>query len=386
MTQPVPKTEIFHARFRVMWPYWAGGYPGQQKAFEVYHEHQSDLQSQLAKTVLERLGSYFSVSDLSGKPFEPSGIELALIVEGPSSVEIDSSQIESVVRELGAVVKAFFQVHMPGAREGANAYVVDSEFWPQRGSLKKVGLPEDASIAVRPFESSQMTTLNDREVEELLTALAKKHLRPYELASRGPDLRENVERLLSTLRFLRSVSDRPENAVLYRELGKEIEAAPARPIVNSLRDLGILDALDEAPRLLFANLRRPAIPSDDLDLFRRGGIEDPEAELTILLYRAREFALAGKIPSEVLQEAPEVLKKQGERMQMEQDDPAPLKKRKLFNGIGNLVTGLLTGGANGLLAAGSIVAPNPATAYLAVGSATMAVGAIFKGVGDLRGE
>jgi hypothetical protein len=45
-----------------------------------------------------------------------------------------------------------------------------------------------------------------------------------------------------------------------------------------------------------------------------------------------------------------------------------------------------TAEANGLLATGTIAAPNPATGYLAIGSAAAAVAAIFKGIGDLRGE
>ena len=176
--------EGFHARFQVMWPYWAGGYPDQQMALEAYYRHQSDLQTQLARTVVERLGSHFAIRDLSDRPFEPSGLELTLVVEGPPHVEIDSSQIESVVRELGAVIKAYFQLHMPEAQKGADAYDVDSEFWVQRGWLKKVGLPEAGSGPVRLLASpqeiaptnereSQLTTLNDREVEELLAALAE---------------------------------------------------------------------------------------------------------------------------------------------------------------------------------------------------------------------
>lgn len=387
MTQFNPQKEIFGVRFRVTWPYLAGGYPNQQKALEVYHEHQSDLQFQLAKKISESLGNEFSLTSVSANSLEPNGsIELSFSVEGAVSVEVASSQMEgmpSVVRELGTLVKLFFQTHMPGAQAGANLYIVESEFWRSKGWLKKVESQEAANTEVRPLE---LTTLNEREVEELLTALARKHLRSYILDSAGSELRGNVERILSTLRFLQLVSDRPENVILYKELAKEIEAAPTQPVVNSLRDLGILNALDDVPRLLFANLRQSAIPNHELDLFLRSGIKDPEAELTLLLYKARDFATTSKTPSELLEEAVETLKKQGQKMRKEEGSPAHPKKRKLLNGIGNLLLGFGTAGGNALLITGTIVAPNPATAYLGIGSAAAAVGAIFKGMGDLQGE
>lgn len=369
MTRSEPKKEILRARFRV------------------YHQNQSYLRTMLANKIVDRLGSDFYLTDISDKPFEPSGIELTLTVVGPPSLEIDLLKLEDIVRELGSLVKSFFQFYMPEAQAGADAYDVESEFWTPRGWLKKVELPEATShIQDRRFELSQITTMNDREVEELLRALARKHLRPQILASLGPEFRKNVEQLLSTYRFLRVVYDRPEDVELYRVLGKEIETAPARPIVESLHGLGILDALDDAPRLLFANLRRSTIPIDDLDMLLRGGIEDPEAEITLLLYSARDFAPTGKKPSETMEEAAEVLRRTGEQMKTDQDNTPPLKKRKLLNGIGNLIMGLTMAGGNALLFTGTIAAPNPATAFLSIGSAATAIGAVFKGIGDLQGE
>jgi hypothetical protein len=242
------------------------------------------------------------------------------------------------------------------------------------------------SAEVRSFESSQITPLNDREYEELLRALARVHLKPQILTSNDSTIRADVERLLSICRFLRVVSDRPEKTELYPTLGEEIATAPAQSIVTNLDKLGILDALDDAPGLLFANLRRSAIPGDDLDLFRRGGIEDPEAELTLLLYKARGFAYTIKSPSKILEEVPEVLRKQGQQMKTDKSDTPLPKKRKLFSGIGNLILGLATAGGNGLFVTGTILAPNPATAYMAITSAAMGVATVFKGIGELRGE
>jgi hypothetical protein len=393
---------IFSARFRITWPYWAGPYPDQNKALELIETHQSDLRTAVEKKLSEVLGGDLLLSDISFSPFQPSGVEISFPVKGPSHREIDLDELNGVVYELKDLVTSFIEDHMPQARQGANAYEVEGEFWTPRGWLQKVKSPKSArqtrneGLDASDFEHSTATisrsepltrtAMTDQELEQLLTALARKHLKPRLLASVAPALRDNVERLLSTRRFLRVVADRPENPGVYQALGTEIETAPAQPVVDSLRDLGILDALDDAPRQLFANLRRTAIPNEDLSILLRGGVEDPEAELTLLLYFVRELAISGEAPSKIFEEAVRALKNEGEQLKTNQVDVAPRNKRKMFNGIGNLLMGLATAGGNALLLAGTVVAPNPATGYAAIGSAAVAVGAVFKGLGDLRGE
>ena len=66
--------------------------------------------------------------------------------------------------------------------------------------------------------------------------------------------------------------------------------------------------------------------------------------------------------------------------------PTEGKKRKILNGIGKILSGTVAGAGNLLLATGTIVAPNPATAYAVIGSSALAVGSICQGIGDLRGE
>jgi hypothetical protein len=283
---------------------------------------------------------------------------------------------------------------MPRALEGANLYEFEGEYWLRNGPVRKIAVETaDVPDGIRTRLSQTMppdvgqAPLTDRDAEELLAALAKRYLTPEELTTPGSGLSYDVERLLATNRFVRAVADRPENTVLYRELGKEIRTAPVDQVIEGLRRTGLLDALDQAPRVLFANLPRSAIPREDRELLLRAGVAEPEAELTLMLHSAREFGAYGDLSAEaVLQEAHNLLREHGGRMaDTTANVPAP-KRRKLFNGIGNIIAGLATGGANALLAAGTIVAPNPATGYLALGSAAIAVGSVFKGVGDLRGE
>ena len=118
-------------------------------------------------------------------------------------------------------------------------------------------------------------------------------------------------------------------------------------------------------------------------MLRGCGIEDPEAEITLLIHAARAAGAADFTPSQALNTAIDLLRNTGGEMEA---GSYTRPRRKILNGIGNLLTGFVTGGANALLFAGTIAAPNPATAFPAIGSAAMAMGAIFKGVGELRGE
>jgi len=232
--------------------------------------------------------------------------------------------------------------------------------------------------------------MTDREYEEFLDALARKHLKVHRMASRMIQLREDTERLMSSSRMAQLVMERPEDEYMYRALGKDVEKVPAKAVVDVLRDAGVLAALDEAPELVFSNIRRSAVPSEDLDMIRRAGVNDPEAELTIVIYQAREFPGKGITPSKVAAEAVEKLERVGHEMQSQRIPPRnekiQEKKRKILNGIGNLLVGLVTGGGNILLTAGAITVPNPALGYTVLGSAAVAIGSLFKGLGDLRGE
>lgn len=243
--------------------------------------------------------------------------------------------------------------------------------------------------------------MTDSEYKELLVALSKKYLRTRMPGNEMEESRQHVDRLMSTSSHLHAVHDRAEKGDfyqvygqqlnIYQALGNEIQhnATPSARYLsnNTLYNSGILQALDDSPQLVLANLRRSAIPPEDLDVLRGCGIEDPEAEITLLIHAARAQAAYSTTykPSQALEESIKLILNAGDNMEQGvQNDRT--KKRKILNGVGNLLTGFVAGGANALLFAGTIAAPNPATAFPAIGSAAMALGAIFKGIGDLRGE
>jgi hypothetical protein len=63
-----------------------------------------------------------------------------------------------------------------------------------------------------------------------------------------------------------------------------------------------------------------------------------------------------------------------------------LEEEKIFNGIAKILAGAVTAAGNLLLATGTVIAPNPATAYGVIASSAIAVGSMCQGIGYLRGE
>jgi len=242
--------------------------------------------------------------------------------------------------------------------------------------------------------------MTDQEYKELLLELASRYriidelaFHYYKHSQRIEDLRRDVKKLSSICRRVRVIRNRVireqvEIEDLYRVLRKEYKA-PTNSILEALRELGILRALDETPEVLYG-LRESVIPKEDLELLLwcsfHNSDENPKAGIGRLISAARGLARTSHKPSKILQEAASTIPKKLDDIKAEYKDAQPPKKRKILNGIGNILMGFATGGGNILLAGGTIAAPNPATGYLVIGSAAVAIGAVFKGLGDLRGE
>ena len=207
------------------------------------------------------------------------------------------------------------------------------------------------------------------------------------------DLAYEIERLSWKARFVKAVSERLENKALLKVVAEEVGNAHVDNVTRAMRRSGVLAALDEAPEITFGNLRHSVIPPEDAELLRHAGVEHPDAEITLIIHYSRRcFSGRQEItPSETAHRAEEELKRAGERLgevasEQERSEASERKKRKLFNGIGKILAGTIAGAGNLMLAAGTIVAPNPATAYGVIASSALAVGGICQGIGDLRGE
>jgi hypothetical protein len=239
--------------------------------------------------------------------------------------------------------------------------------------------------------------MTDDEYREYLNALAAKYIRVGDLAHHfhGPmgELGYEIERLSSTGRLARVVGERSEDPALVSALAQALQNTYLEGVIRAMDRSGVLAALDEAPEITFGELRRSAIPAEDVRFLRDAGVSDPEAEVTLLIhYSRRRFGekQAEIAPSEIAHRAQEELRSAGSRLQEigpeNSSSRSEPKKRKLFNGIGKILAGTVTGAGNLLLATGTILAPNPATAYGVIASSALAVGGICQGIGDLRGE
>jgi len=153
--------------------------------------------------------------------------------------------------------------------------------------------------------------------------------------------------------------------------------------------VGILPALDDAPSIVFGELRRSAVPQEDIEILKRAGYSEDEIEvfLAICIQNAHRVARETRVPSELVRQADQEFQNAAPMLR----DPQtfanePKKKKKILNGVGKLLGGAIVGVGNALLVGGTIAAPNPATAYLAITSGGAAVSGMFAGPGDLRGE
>jgi hypothetical protein len=239
--------------------------------------------------------------------------------------------------------------------------------------------------------------MTDDEYREYLTALARKYLKVLPLHRdfhhMPGELAYEIERLSSNARFVKAVSERSENGALLKVVAEEVRNAYVDQVIHAMERSGVLAALDEAPEITFGNLRQSVIPPEDAELLRNAGVEHPEAEITLVIHYSRRCFLGRQetTPSETAHRAQGELKRAGERLgefasEEKRSETSEKKKRKLFNGIGKILAGTIAGAGNLLLAAGTIVAPNPATAYGVIASSALAVGGICQGIGDLRGE
>lgn len=242
--------------------------------------------------------------------------------------------------------------------------------------------------------------MNDKDYQRLLRALAAKHLaaEPWMrrevlyLINVDQDLRHDLESLSVSARLLKLIQRRPGDTALEDKLREDLlqQPSPIERTTRALQMTGILAALEEAGPVVFAELRRKAIPEEDSQFLREAGYTD--AEIEILFAVAIHYARTNRAFSEnvyrQLTEATEAFQEAVERLEQVNalGNEATVKKRKIFNGIGKVLGGTIAGVGNALMATGTILAPNPATAAGAIASAAVAVPAIMCGIGDLRGE
>ena len=133
--------------------------------------------------------------------------------------------------------------------------------------------------------------MTDDEYRQFLAALARKHVQARWRRHLGPDggeyLRYEIDRIGSTARLVKVASERVGEQALIEIVAKEIKHSYVSQVAHAMEEAGVLRALEEAPDLVFGELRRSAIPDEDVDLLRLAGVEEPEAEITVVIHYAR---------------------------------------------------------------------------------------------------
>ena len=246
--------------------------------------------------------------------------------------------------------------------------------------------------------------MSDTEFREFLDALARKHLRLSQWHRKHFMEMDHLSHLLRNLqnhRRLLSVAEQDiDDRELLEVLAKRLEYSYISGVLHDMERCGVFAALEEDPQTLFANLRRSAIPDEDIEMLRAAGVDDPEAEILLIIHYCRTHLGQNRYSPnlnapdlvEVARKAEPLLKQAanllggGKGEATPSDQPDGKKKRKWLNGIGKILSGGVLGAGNVLLGCGGVIAPNPAIAYGVIGSCAVAVGSICQGAGDLRGE
>ncbi|MCS6325948.1 MAG: hypothetical protein H8K06_02475 [Nitrospira sp.] len=237
--------------------------------------------------------------------------------------------------------------------------------------------------------------MTDDEYISFLQALATKHLspggrqHPTDFLQKVDHMGQDFQAVSRLARLFKVVMDRPEDYSLASKFFEELvgPSSPVARVESALRLSKLSDALDDAGEVVFGELRRGSVPGEDVTFLRQAGFTDEEVEVFISIAIDEAHRLVRRDSLEfrngfILREFKIFITKLPEPKELVQSS----KKRKIFNGIGKILGGSVAGIGNALMATGTIVAPNPATAYGAIASAAVAVSGFFSGVGDLRGE
>jgi HPt (histidine-containing phosphotransfer) domain-containing protein len=136
--------------------------------------------------------------------------------------------------------------------------------------------------------------MTKREYIRFLDALATKYLQLHKLQPLAHELADDIEEVEAACRLLHVVReqlDRAERrhedgprsgyAQLCHQLNNTVASLSVDRVVETLREIGVMEALDEAPTLLLTNLQKLDLPAEDLDILRQCGIRDRKAELPV---------------------------------------------------------------------------------------------------------
>lgn len=254
----------------------------------------------------------------------------------------------------------------------------------------------------------------------LLDAIAsvELHLDSPALRMRAADYRARMSEIAIIAQLTHVLRDQPDSIEKHRTLGEALMWSGQTPVALLMEvfdESGMTDALNSHLDPIADGLARKDLPDEDVDFVRGCGSKDPESEILLALAHVRSLSQRqsifryGRLPprgdglaSTVLTEADMALRDAAAKLIGEYGASGPAKKqassngsgtpstsakkRKIFNGIGRILTGVVGGTGNVLIGVGTIPVSGGASAAAVIASAAAALGFLMQGIGDLRGE
>jgi hypothetical protein len=231
--------------------------------------------------------------------------------------------------------------------------------------------------------------MTDEEYRSFLEALGRIHLRRLRVSlEEAESIRCAFGRVAGLVRLWRRATEADANGPLLHQLLEELGQS-LQDLERIMDKVGMLDALDDTPSILFGQFRKSAIPPEEKEILRSVGFTDDEVEifLAVAVDRAHVLASSHHSPRSVIEHAEKTLRGKKQLGLTESSSKIDSrKKRKPWSAIGKLLGGSAAGIGNALALTGTIIAPNPATLYATIASGGIAVTALFAGIGELLGE
>lgn len=255
--------------------------------------------------------------------------------------------------------------------------------------------------------------MDEKEYEKFMTYLYNEYVRPRRTRFwrhfrhfdewHYPLVRE-LERLRNASNLIRFINRNcPDEDEIYRTITLErikrlpYEVSNGVSLNNRLtEESGFLDAFDGHYDEIVEGMKLEHMPRQEIDIMRDFGSEDPEAELSALMYIVKSRRKAIKsfnqevtISNQLrqIEEHLDYQRKQMEELEDKEEKP-PKKSKRWFKGLGQIAQGSALSIANIGLAMGVLSFPVAAetAGWGALVSSITGVGMMLNGVGEFRGE
>lgn len=228
--------------------------------------------------------------------------------------------------------------------------------------------------------------MNVQQYSDLLKAATDEYIQHAEferLRSSQKPLDQTVNRLASTAKFSRVVSERIENIELCKILSAELKERihDYDDVVSKVKDTGMIDALNMGNGVIISEFNSDSLPPVEIEYLRKSGVENPESLIKLLEIIARNRPVASPPPEIILKTARDNIESAAAILFDQMPAEKIFKKRKLCAGIGKILGGAVLAGGNIWSVVATFV-----TVPAALGSVGASIVFIGEGIESCKGE